>query len=166
MQPDIRWIEAVFGRPSPDEHGVTHIAVPENGERKLRQMADELVGTSGMVALYVPEGTEETYKPGIKRGRVIAALQLLSMPADKRMTDYFYADWDGSRRWPVGWPARMIYAPPFEACPSLREHVETVYGQRSFAGFAHQFQHGPIKLGPAMCKRLNEDFGRLRTLTT
>lgn len=110
-----RWIEPLYGF----EAGIDHIAVPGNAEGALHEMAEELVGTDGLIAIYVPEGTEEVYEPGEMRGRVVGAVQLLPMPGDRKITDYFYEDWDGTLRWPVGWPCRAVYAPPVEDCPVL-----------------------------------------------
>jgi len=70
--------------------------VPETGRAALKEMALDLVGTNGLVALYVPVGTEDVYSPGAKRGRIICAVQLLAMPLDKKVEDYFYND----RRFP------------------------------------------------------------------
>jgi hypothetical protein len=160
MGPDIRWIEAVFGSPKPDEENRTHIAVPDTARTPLLEMAADLVGTDQVVALYVPEGTEEVYKPGAKRGRIICLVQLVGMPPNGKVEDYFYNDWDGSRRWPIGWPARLVCAPPVTECPVLREHVESLFGAGSFAGYVRRFQKGPFPLEPAMRERLNRDFAQ------
>jgi hypothetical protein len=161
MHFDIRWIEAVFGNPSVGRDYGTHIAVPTTGRAKLEEMADELVRTEGMVALYVPEGTEDVYQPGQKRGRIIGVVQLLPMPSDKTVEDYFYNDWDGTRRWPYGWPARLVSSPSIAECPTLREHVESLFKPGSFGGYVKRFQLGPFRLEPAMRNRLNRDFARL-----
>jgi hypothetical protein len=158
--PDVRWIEAVFGNPAAGRDYSTHIAVPTNGRAQLHAMAAELAGTDGLVALYVPEGTEDVYQPGPRRGRIIGAVQLLPMPAGRTVEDYFYNDWDGSRRWPYGWPARLVYSPPVEECPTLREHVESLFSRGSFGGYVKRFQHGPFRLEPLMRDRLNRDFAR------
>ena len=42
-------------------------------------MADELVGTKDLIAIYVPEGTEDVYEPGAMRGRVVGAVGRLSV---------------------------------------------------------------------------------------
>ena len=164
MQPNFRWIEAVYGAPKPERENLTHIAVPDTARLALQEMASDLVGTDGLVALYVPVGTEDVYSPGAKRGRIICAVQLVAMPPDKKVEDYFYNDWDGSRRWPIGWPARLIYSPPIAECPILREHVETLFGSGSFSSYTARFQHGPFELEPAMRERLNADFGQFTRL--
>jgi hypothetical protein len=164
VNPDIQWIEAVFGSPKPDDTNLTHVAVPGNARPPLLDMVGELVGTNGLVALYVPEGTEDVYKPGPMRGRVICAVQLVAMPPGKRLEDYFYDDWDGSRRWPIGWPARLIYSPPIAECPTLRDHVQTLYGSGSFGGYVARFQHGSFPLEQAMRERLNRDFAQFTRL--
>jgi hypothetical protein len=158
MYTDIRWIEAVFGPLKPDEGGLTHIAVPVTARSALVDMADDLVGTEGLVALYVPKGTEEVYRPGPTRGRIICAVQLVAMPHGKKVEDYFYNDWDGSRRWPIGWPVRLVYSPAVAECPRLRDHVETLFGSGSFGSYVARFQHGPFQLEQVMRERLNRDF--------
>lgn len=98
-------------------------------------MAQELVGASGLVALYVPEGTGEAYWPEMRRGRVISAVKLVPMPEDQHIEDYFSNDLDGSCRWPIGWPCRVVYAPPATECRSLREHVESEYEPGAFRSY-------------------------------
>lgn len=154
MFPDIRWITPLYGF-GPD---CEHIGVPENARAPLQEMADDLIGTSCLVAIFIPEGCEDVYEPGGKRGRVVGAVQLVEMPLRRRMEDYFYDDWDGSRRWPIGWPCRVVYAPDESQCPSLREHVEHLFGSGSFGGYVSRFQHGPFELDQAMRERLNHDF--------
>ena len=158
MEPDIRWITAVFGTPETREERRSHIGVPGSGRSALQKMADELIGTQGQVALYVPEGTDEVYRPGDKRGRVIAAVKLLEMPPGRKMDDYFYDDWDGKRRWPIGWPCQLILAPPQHECPPLRDHVEHLFRTGSFGPYLARLQKGPFSLDAAMRERLNRDF--------
>ena len=160
MFPDIRWIIAQYGF-GPDE---THIGVPENGRARLQELANELVRTSGLVAIYVPEGTEDIYQPGEMRGRVVGAVQLVEMPPRRKMEDYFYDDWDGSRRWPIGWPCEAVYAPAESKCPLLREHVEYLFGSGSFGNYVSRFQHGPFRLEPTMRGRLNRDFAQFEPI--
>ena len=52
MWPDIRWITAFYSF----DAGCTHIGVPrsEDARDRLLEMAHELVGTSRLVAIYVP----------------------------------------------------------------------------------------------------------------
>src|SRR5438309_7714064 len=119
MFPDIRWIIAQYGFGP----GETHIGVPENGRTQLQQMADELVETSGLVAIYIPLGTPDGYEPGGMCGRVAGAVRLLKMPPGRRMEDYHYDNLEGVRQWPIGWPCKAVYAPDESFCPSLREHV-------------------------------------------
>jgi hypothetical protein len=80
------------------------------------------------------------------------------MPKRRRMENYFYEDWDGSRRWPIGWPCEVVYAPDEAECPSFREHVEHQFGPYSFGGYVSRFQRGPFPLETAMQERLNRDF--------
>lgn len=160
MPPDLRWITPLYGF-GPD---CEHIGVPENARAPLQAMAGELVATQGLAAIYIPEGTEEVYEPGAMRGRVVGAVRLVQMPPGRRMEDYFYDDWDHTRRWPIGWPCEVIYAPGESEGPSLREHVEHVYGAGSFSGYVSRFQLGPFALEPRMRERLNRDFARFQRL--
>lgn len=161
MQPDIRWIKPTYGAPIPDGDKLTQIEVPEMARATLKEMARELVGTNGLVALYVPLGTEDVYSPGVMRGRIICAVELLAMPPDKKLEDFFSTDWDGSRRWPIGWPARLIYSPPVAECPFLKEHVESLFGSGSFSSYAARLHVGPFRLEQAMRDRLNADYRSL-----
>ena len=138
MQPDIRWLTAVYRAPEDR----TSIGAPKTAHAKLSEMAGELVGTSGLVALYVPEGTDDVYDPGGKRGRVIGVVQLVSMPEGGKMEDYYHDDLDGSRRWPIGWPCKLICVPPVDQCPKLRDHVELLHGTGSFRGYVSRLQQG------------------------
>lgn len=120
-------------------------------------MTNELVGTPALVAIYIPEGTNDVYHPGGKCGLVVGAVRLVTMPPHRRMEDYFYCDWDGSRR---GWPCGVIYAPDFSECPFLRQHVEYLFGQGFFGSYVSRFQQGPFKLETSMRERLNRDFAQ------
>src|SRR5207244_9732157 len=137
-----------------------HIGVPENARAPLQQMADDLVGSSRLVAIYIPEGTEDVYEPGGMRGRVVGAVRPLKMPPRRRMEDYFYDDWDGSRRWPIGWPCKVVYAPDDSECPSFREHIEHLFGSGTFGNYVSRFQHGPFQLERNVRERLNRDFSQ------
>jgi hypothetical protein len=164
MEPDIRWITAGFGALKPGAENRTHIAVPDSGRSALLKMADEIVATDWLVAFYVPIGTEEVYQPGATRGRVVSLVQLIPMPPNGKVEDYFYLDVDGSRRWPIGWPVRVVCAPPVAECPVLREHVESLFGAGSLAGYLKRIQQGPFRLEPAIRERLNRDFARFSPL--
>jgi hypothetical protein len=84
--------------------------------------------------------------------------------AGKKVEDFFYNDWDGSRRWPIGWPVRIVYSPPIPECPILKEHVESLFGSGDFSSYTARFQHGPFPLERAMRDRLNADFGQFTQL--
>jgi hypothetical protein len=152
--PDIRWISPHYGFSATFDH----IGAPENARAALQAMAADLVGSSGLVAIYIPEGTEDVCQAIGMRGRVVGAVKLLPMPPGRHIEDFFYNDWDGTRRWPIGWPCQAVYAPPVAECPALREHVETLFGAGSFGGYVSQFQRGPFSLVAAMRERLNRDF--------
>lgn len=106
MIPDIRWITPLYGFGLDCEH----IGVPERARAPLQEMASLLVEASGLVAIYIPEGTEDIYQAGGMRGRVVGAVRLVKMPPRRRVEDYYYEDWDGSLRWPIGWPCEVVYA--------------------------------------------------------
>ena len=158
MKPDIRWLTAVFWDPRAKGDQLTHIGLFGSARPSLIKMAAQLVGTDGLVALYLPEGTDDNYQPGKRRGRVIGAVKLCEMPEVRRVEDYFYNDpVDGTRRWPIGWPCRQVYAPDIEKCPVLREYVEAEdWGFKSYLSRLHQ--KGPIELEPKIRDRLNRDF--------
>ena len=145
-----RWIEPLYGF----DAEIDHIAVPGNAEKALIEMADELVGTEDLIAIYIPEGTEEVYEPGEMRGRLVGGVRLLEMREGKGIKDYFYKDWDGTMRWPIGWPCEAVYAPPVDQCPVLRTQVEFVFNQKDFQPYVARFQHGPFRLERKLADRL------------
>lgn len=155
-----RWIEPLYGF----EPGIDHIAVPASAEGVLHEMADELVGTDDLIAIYIPEGTENVYGAGAMKGRVVGAVRLLEMPEAGKVSDYFYADWDGTLRWPVGWPCEAVYAPPVAECPILRTQVEYVLNQSAFQPYVARFQHGPFRLERKMAERLDTLFAEFPAL--
>jgi hypothetical protein len=161
MFPDIRWIIAQYGF-GPDE---THIGCPETGRTQLQSMADELIGTSGLLAIYIPLGTPSGYEPGAMCGRVVGAVRLCRMPRGRRMEDYYYENLEGERQWPIGWPCKAVYAPDVSLCPSFREHVENyLHDPESFQFYTHRFEFGPFELEEEMRKRLNRDFAQFDAL--
>ena len=72
----IRWLQARhrFG----EDCG--HIAVPDTGLPRLREMAGELVGSNDLVAIYIPGGAAKARESGEKLDRLVGTVQLLSMP--------------------------------------------------------------------------------------
>ena len=77
------------------------------------------------------------------------------MPAGKTIDDFPIYDWDqtdlnpewdGTARWPLGWPCRAVLVPDPEQCPTLRTLVEMVYPAAAFGSYVAAFQHGPFKL--------------------
>jgi hypothetical protein len=151
-----RYIEAMFGFAA----DTPHVCVPVGGEPMLRTLVKDLLGTEGVIAVYIPEGTQDVYRAGAMRGRVVGAVRLLDMPAGKTERDYSYRDWDGTLRWPVGWPCKVVYAPPVAECPGLRTLVEKLHGSNSFQPYVARFQKGPFKLDPRMASELAERFAR------
>jgi len=154
MYPDIRWITPLYGFGS----ACAHIGVPEKARSVLRDMVHDLVRTSRLAAIYIPEGTEDVYQPGGMRGRVIGAVRLVQIPYGRMIEDYYYRDWDGSLRWPIGWPCVAVYAPDESKCPFLRGHVQSLHGPGTFGHYVARFQQGPIRLEENMRERLNRDF--------
>jgi|GEM_PF-2030348 len=144
------YLAALYGFSASHEH----VAVPVGADEVLRRMAHEVVGTEDLVAIYIPQGTDEVYQPGNQRGRVVGAVRLVPMPPGRGIEDYFDNDVDGTRRWPVGWPCQVVYAPPTEGCPVLKSLVELVHGPRSFQPFVARFQYGPIKLDRGVADKL------------
>lgn len=60
-----RWIQPLYGF----DPGIDHVAVPDNAGRVLREMADGLVPSQELLAIYIPEGTDEVYAVGAMKGR-------------------------------------------------------------------------------------------------
>jgi hypothetical protein len=58
-----QWIEPLYRF----EAAIDHIAVPGSAEATLLEMADELVGTGDLIAIYIPEGTDEAHEAGAKK---------------------------------------------------------------------------------------------------
>ena len=156
-----RYLQPLYGF-GPD---LTHVAVPHVAEEKLLEMAHDLVGSDDLVAIYIPEGTEEVYRPGNRRGRVAGAVQLVPMPDGGGISDYFFRDWDDSLRWPIGWPCRVVYAPPVEECPVLRSIVDAVHGPNSFQPYVSRLQKGPFVMDRKVADKLEAWFARFSTLS-
>lgn len=160
MYPDIRWITPLYGFGT----DCTHIGVPDKARSTLREMVHDLVGTARLAGIYIPEGTEDIYQPGGMRGRVVGVVRLVQIPRGRTIEDYSYRDWDGSLRWPIGWPCVVVYAPPEDECPFLRHHVEYLHGPGTFGNYVARFQQGPIELEANMRERLNRDFAEFEPI--
>ena len=152
-----RYLEPMYGFSAEQ----THVAVSDGAQKKLLQMADALLGTDDLIAIYIPEGTEEVYQVGNMRGRVVGAVRLIDMPPGNEIEDYYFEDWDGTRRWPVGWPCTVVYAPPVQDCPTLRTLVDQYHGRNSFQPYVARLQYGPVELDPPVAKALEAWFDRL-----
>ncbi len=150
----ITWITALYGFDETQDH----IAVQREGEARLRQMGRELVGTGDLVAIYIPEGTDERYNPGKMKGRVVGALELRSIPPGEDVDNYFFRDWDGRLRWPYGWPCKAVFAPPEDECPPLREFVISLGISDSYQPFVAQFLLGPFRLPRRLSSALTKLF--------
>jgi hypothetical protein len=77
------------------------------------------------------------------------------MPTDKSIEDFAIYDWDensrnpdwnGTARWPVGWPCKVVLALTPERCPALRTLVGQVHPSAPFGSYVAAFQHGPFRL--------------------
>jgi len=65
-------------------------------------MTADILGSDNLVAIYIPNGTDEVWNPGEMRSRSVGAVKLLPMPKGKKMEDYPRYDWDGKTvRWPI-----------------------------------------------------------------
>ena len=155
-----RYIEPLYGF----DANQSHIAVPETAIGALRTMVDDLLGTDDLIAIYIPEGTDDVYQPGAMRGRVVGAVRLLPKPPGKGMRDYFFRDWDGSLRWPLGWPCKAVYAPLVAECPVLRSLVDELFGPNDFQPYVARFQNGPFELDHKMATKLDKLFSRFPQL--
>ena len=143
----------------------THVAVTANARVKLERMAEEVAGKEDLVAIYIPEGTDDVYQVGAQRGRVVGAVRLLQMPAGLGVEHFRFFDWDqndrnrdwkGSVRWPIGWPCRAVLKADPTECPALRSLVEVAYGGAAFASYTAAFQHGPFKLDHRMSEAVTD----------
>lgn len=148
-----RFLTPLYGFSS----GIRHVAVVQEAEKQLRDMG-ALVGSNHLVAIYVPEGTEDVYQPGNRRGRVVGSVKLKAMPPDKTIGDFFEKDWDGSLRWPIGWPCEAVHSPTPGNCPTLRSLVVEVHGPNAFNPYVRRLRNGPIELDQKMAKKLEKWF--------
>ncbi len=147
------FLEPMYGFSAEQEH----IAVAAKAEDMLKKMAARLVGTDDLIAIYIPEGTEDVYQVGSKRGRVVGAVKLLPMPPGKTIHDYYFDDLlTQERRWPVGWPCKAVFVPPDGQAPVLRTLVEQHFGPGNFQPYVGRLQYGPIPLERKMEKALYE----------
>ena len=134
-----------------------HIAVSAKAEDMLKKMAARLVGTDDLIAIYIPEGTDDVYQVGSQKGRVVGAVKLLPMPPGKTIHDYYFDDLiTQKRRWPVGWRCKAVFVPPNEQAPVLRTLVEHLFGPGNFQPYVGRLKYGPIELEPRMAEALYE----------
>jgi len=159
IEPNIRWIHALF-RFSPE---CDHISVPQNAMGELDMMQRDLVGTDGLLAIYIPERTPDSYEVPELRGRVAGAVRLDKMEDGKTIADFSYSEPDG-KHWPYGWPCKVVYAPPIADCPELRNIVKEVFPDKRFGEYAKQLFGKPHRLEPEMRARLSREFARLTRL--
>ena len=163
VQYRIKYIEPLYGFAA----DIRHISVGESSkaQRTLVKMGQLLPGTADLVGIYIPEMTEDPYRPGKQKGRIVGAVRLVPMPVESSIQDYHYHDVvDGSLRWPIGWPCETVYAPPTDQCPYLRTLVDDLFGRGAFAPYVKRFQQGPFKLEPRMVEALTTLFSRFPPL--
>jgi hypothetical protein len=168
MFPDIQWIVPMyrFGR------DIDRISVRSNARNSLLEMANRLVGTPGLVAIYtprtvvIPQNAEEGWAPRRVPGCVVGAVRPLSMPTGQWVENYPCPDLDGSDRWPIGWPCEVVYELPATECPALRDHVARLSPPISFQEYVLRFnQRGLFELEPVIQMSLNEVFARCEAIS-
>jgi len=123
-----------------------HIAVPEGGLSALHEMWDELHDTGDLIAIYIPESTSEVYSPDSMHGLIVGTVRLEPMPSGHTETDYFYDDYDGTRRWPHGWPCAVVRFLQAQQRFTLRGLVEAFHPSVAFGNYVARLQIRPIKL--------------------
>ncbi len=137
---------------------ITHIGAPENAKKNLEMMGQAIAGSNQLVAIYIPLGTDDAYQVNNARGIVVGTVKLLPMPNTKTINDYFYKDFDGSLRWPIGWPCEAIHFPDFSTCKYLRSLVDKVHGPNSFQAYTSKFQQGPFELDRKVKIEIEKEF--------
>jgi len=123
-------------------------------------MADELMGTAGLVAIYIADAPAKAYDLAEKLGRVVGTVQLVPLPAGRSERDYQDRDpIDEYRAWPYGWPCRVVHAPPPQQCPLLSDLVKEVYGPGApFLPFVAPLRYAPMRLDQKMSRALERYF--------
>jgi hypothetical protein len=152
----IRWLQARY-RFGED---CRQISVPETGLTRIREMADELMGTDGLVAIYITDAPAKAYDLVEKLGRVVGTVQLVPLPSGRSERDYQDRDpIDGYRAWPYGWPCRVVHAPAPQQCPLLSDLVKEVYGPGApFLPFVAPLRYAPMRLDQKMSRALERYF--------
>ena len=126
-------------------------------------MGDALAGKDDLAAIYIPSKTDLRYGSAALNGRVVGAVRLQSMPADKGIADYCDKDLDEARRWPIGWPCEVVFA-PLAAGPLLSDELHAAHPGKSLPDFTAQFGQGPFALDAAMADRLTATFNSFERL--
>ncbi len=153
------WIEPLFyfGR------DIDHIAVTPNAEGVLDEMSKELLATGDLIAIYIPEGSENAATIPSTRGRIVGAVRLVEMREGTSTADYADVDIETDKiRWPHGWPCEVVYCPPVPyrglfPSPPLFDRMPTyrTQGKRSLNFLSAPFimtmsmSHGPPSPNPA-----------------
>ncbi|RYD70544.1 MAG: hypothetical protein EOP84_26510, partial [Verrucomicrobiaceae bacterium] len=100
----ITHLKAMFGL-DPSEG---HVSTPKGTEGQFLRVARQIQGHADqLLAIYVPESTRPVYCSPEFIGRVVGAVRLLPLPAGREPQDYNFLDFDGTNRWPVGWPCKV-----------------------------------------------------------
>ena len=160
MTANITWIAPAFGFGD----DIEHLGAPETARASLLEIGNTLVGTDELVAIYIPESTEDVYQVSSMRGRIVGAVRMIEMPNGDSVDDYYYNDWDGTRRWPIGWPCEAVYAPSVDESPVFREHIEHLFGDGNFGPYVSRFQRGPFMLEQQARDCLNRDFSEFEQI--
>ena len=150
----ISWLTCVFGF----EKDTPHISIPngpnDNGVKILGKMADKLVGTDELIALYIPLSVDTKVWPHAKdkNGRIVGTAKLIEKPEDMKIEDYYCLDWseldkNGNpvKRWPIGWPCEVVHYLKKDECINFRHIVET-NTENSFDQWTAGLQSGPREI--------------------
>lgn len=148
---EITHLKAMFGL-DPSEG---YVSTPRGTEGQFLRVARQIQGHADqLLAIYVPETTRPVYCSPEFIGRVVGAVRLLPLPEGREPQDYNFLDFDGTNRWPVGWPCEVVAAPPVTKCPRLKDLVAAVFPQYTFAQYTARLEHGPFPLEKKMARRL------------
>jgi hypothetical protein len=152
-----RYFEAFYGF-SPT---MSHIALSKSARAILNRMAEELLHSGDLIAIYVPIGSDPCYAAAKGLGgRVVGSVRLIPMPPARSEKDYFHEDpVTGQKRWPIGWPCAVVDAPPPERQPLLFDLVHEVYrGKVDFVDYTRSFRSGPFEISREMSAAIARSF--------
>lgn len=96
------------------------------------------------------------------KGKVVAAVRIKEMPAGILWNTY--PDLIDPKRWPYGVPCEVIYSPAVAECPELRQIILEASPDIVFGDYTTRLHGKPLRLEPALAKRLNEVFAKFRRI--